>query len=597
LFFKELPAGVYKVLVTAEGFYDYHDDVAGRADQVIRVHYPLKPLDDREQPPREEPPPPEDEKPRLPPGEEPGEKFRYEKQEGERSIKDALGGGDIIFFRTGDSDSQPNDITILSYYTRYIGAGNIYDEKGALIGRNEPIMVKTIFKQTFSTLIEYQDSNLDGLFNKAEKPDENNVIRHEPVYKAVSLKTAWHKSEINKQIFDDNVMEFSFDLTAKELPYRILGDPEMIDTRGKLDLVKFTFHVYMKKDAVTKEDIPVYRIDVETGEDEKIIDVKNAEKEDERDYKGTRISTKVKYDYLINGWNYDSTNTNPMLYLDMDISLLRAGDGRIAMWMQERELEDAMRYKERCQYRDKDDVDREFYLEESEEGGEYQYVEDEYVEDEMDRKHMEEEEMRKGTHSRSGMMEDEPPGDLEGEDALTLKDFEDPELIKDNQLRFADDLYKLGGFSWLNNVTADGKDVLIKFQIQNVGWIKKFIDGKYFVGMFIKGGFNLPGASKIYHDPTFAADMYELDISSEPIEASGLSQGKVILISVILMVIIVIVLASFFGSIKSDKERKMPPPKFNNDTSNKTVMDKDKFAPKKSEEDEYYESFYIDWDD
>ncbi|UCH89556.1 MAG: hypothetical protein JSV49_02610 [Thermoplasmata archaeon] len=592
-FIIELPPGAYEVLVTAEGYMDLFEKVAGRTDQVIEVKYFLGPRDDTERPKDE--PSREEEPKRPPPPEDERERIRIEENERSRTIRDALGGGDCVIIRNDNSDSflaivygtreQPNDITILAYYTHYIGAGDIYDENGALIGRNEPIAVKIIYKQTFSLLKEYSDNNQDGLFNIKEYFDGyNHYIRHEPVYKAVSLKTAWHRSEIIEETYKDTVKEYTFELTAKNLPYRIMGDPEKIVARGNLDLVKFTFHIYLKKDDVTRDDVPIYDVDVETSSEGDIETVTDAELKEYRSYKGSRISTKVKYDYLISGWDYDPSNSNPMLFLDMDIALLRAGEGKIARWLGDRELENMFMYKERFQYQNEEGIEKELYVKHDETRDEYELVE----KDEPDYEST-------GTRGVEEEPVKEPPE--ENEDEVPLKEYDMPEKIDDNQLRFKDNLNKLGSFSWVSNVTADGEDVLINFQINKIIWLKKYIEDKVFMGILVKGGFNLPGAQEIYHDPTFASEMYTLDITSEPVEVSGPFNGRVIITAIIILIVIAIILIAFYGTITSDKERKMVPPRLPNESKIRSEIDRDKNGRKKEETDEYYESFYIDWED
>ena len=70
---------------------------------------------------------------------------------------------------------------------------------------------------------------------------------------------------------------------------------------------------------------------------------------------------------------------------------------------------------------------------------------------------------------------------------------------------------------------------------------------------------------------------------------------------ILLVIIIVIVLVAFYGIVNTALERKMKPPKIPRDLppppAPRTVINKDKFKRKKLEEDDYYESYYIDWDD
>jgi hypothetical protein len=417
--------------------------------------------------------------------------------------------------------------------------------------------------------------------------DKKFFSRQEPKYKTVHLNTFWQRSDIQERTYRNTVLEYKFELTARNLPY-LLGDRTKLRTTDNLDIVKFTFHIFMKKDPVTRDDIPVYQINVETGEGDSIKYVNKVDFDDYRSYKGSRISSKIKYDYAIAGWDFDLSNKNPMLFLDMNIALLHAYDNRLGEALEQHFLQEQQRFKDTMQYRDKDGFDKEMYLKQQDNENNYELVEKSSEEPGFD-------ENNKGT--RSGEFDSKDIKSTQYEDELILKNFEAPEMVENNQLKFADNIYRVGSFSWVSNVTADGEDRLIDFQIQHVGWIKKFIDGKLYTGIWIKGGFNLPGANRIHHDPTFASDFYELEILPEQIDTSVVNEGRMLFGAIVLLVIIAVILSAFYATAISAQERKMKPPKLPPEPNSRTVMEKDQYKSKQKKDEEYYESYYVDWED
>jgi hypothetical protein len=414
-------------------------------------------------------------------------------------------------------------------------------------------------------------------------------MHFEPVYKVLSLKTAWERSRVKETTYRNSITEYSFDLTARNLPYTVWGDPDRIASRGSLDVMKFTFHIYLKKDEVTRDDIPVFRVDVRT-EDGEVKEYKDVKFEENRSYRGSRISSKVKYDYMIGGWDYDPDNKHPKLFLEMHITFLHAPHSKLAHWMTKHAMMEKQRFNERLKYADKRGNDKEMYVEHNEEKNEYELVENtkEPV-DEAD------------PNTRGELPGDADPNEPYETEELTLKNFETPELVNNNQLDFMDSLYRTGSFSWVNNVTADGRNAFVKFQIQRVGWRMMNIDEKWYTGMHITGGFNLPGAIRIHHDPTVANEIFELQIEAEDVEGRPVETDVNIFSMIILVIIVVIVLVAFYGIVNTALDKKMKPPKIPRDLppppAPRSVINKDKYKKKKPEEDEYYDSFYVDWDD
>jgi hypothetical protein len=345
----------------------------------------------------------------------------------------------------------------------------------------------------------------------------------------------------------------------------------------------------MKTDPVTRDDIPAYEVRVETSEDGKLSKMINAELLEHRSYDGMKISTKIKYDYMIGGWDYDPANSkNPKLFLGMDITLLHSFDGKLREWIDPLSLQNRLNYNEKMTYMDKEGFNKELYVERMESDEDNRLVENKETADEDP---LNEEETR-------ALEEDDPNDRFDLKDGeYPLREYDDPELVSSNQMKFSDSIYKYGSFNWVETVNADGKDVRILFQINGIVWKKLLIDGSIFFGTVINGGFNLPGANRIYHDPIFASDFYELEIKLKTEEEVTTNNERIIFTVSLIFIIILISLLSFYGSIITSSEKKMKPPNFPNGTYPNTVMERDKYDKKKTEDEEYYESYYVDWDD
>src|SRR5437867_13075726 len=88
----------------------------------------------------------------------------------------ALGGGDHVFVRFGSdaafgvvygTSANPNTIYIVAIKARYLGVAQVKDEQGRSYAENRPIKIYTLYAVKLDSLVEFRDSNGNGIANYA----------------------------------------------------------------------------------------------------------------------------------------------------------------------------------------------------------------------------------------------------------------------------------------------------------------------------------------------------------------------------------------------------------------------------------------------
>lgn len=81
-----------------------------------------------------------------------------------------------------------------------------------------------------------------------------------------------------------------------------------------------------------------------------------------------------------------------------------------------------------------------------------------------------------------------------------------PALYTRDRIYFADDWTRVGHVQWVSNVTVDGVEMTMSFQVQGGGRFEMARDGAFFVGFRIRGAFIYPNGQEIVHDPAMYAE-------------------------------------------------------------------------------------------
>jgi hypothetical protein len=375
------------------------------------------------------------------------------------------------------TEDQPNSVILVSVFERYLGTADVYDEHGALVSRNHPIPVKTVFAMKFEDIYEFNDTNQNGLCNVRVPKNggaitPGQVLEHEPVYKKVSLTTAWELSNITMTQTGENSKSWEFALTARDLEYIIVGDPEKITANGTLDEVTLTFHLDAQWGEVTKSDVPVYKVGVKLNASG-VQEVIESEYLEDREYTGIAVTADFKIDHYISGWDYDPTNANPGLIMEIHALFGNAISPLVAEWISLQFLRD---------------INADGKVEFERADGAKEII-----------------------------------GERDLKEAPPITDpGEQPRLVRRNRLNFADNWQYIGRLTWESNVTVDGVEEQMYFQVHGGRRLQLDLsilgrDWK-FRGFLIMGGFSYPGGETIYHDPSYVVTALELDVEAELIE-------------------------------------------------------------------------------
>ena len=85
---------------------------------------------------------------------------------------------------------------------------------------------------------------------------------------------------------------------------------------------------------------------------------------------------------------------------------------------------------------------------------------------------------------------------------------ERPHLYTRDEIYFDDDYTRIARLRWATNVTVDGQDARMLFQVQGGGRLFLEHHGAYFVGFWIRGAYVYPAGDVIFHDPAVSAEAF-----------------------------------------------------------------------------------------
>jgi len=382
----------------------------------------------------------------------------------ETGTTDILGGGDYVYVRFNKdaafgvlygTQQNPNSIIIVAMQVRYLGVANVKDVNGASIGKTVPIPVLSIFAMKLNDIFEFNDTNGDGICNYRHNFDGLNYgayTLHEPIYKSVSLQTAWTRGNISSNVDQANKQKtWSFTLSAQDLPYKAIGNSSSIanDVATKnLDKVEFTFHLTASVVHYNNISVPSYAVTVEKNSLGK-YDIKSSTREADRTFTGDMGNYVVKFDQDLEGWDFDATNKNPYLLMEWHAIIGTLIPTKVAAWIN-------------AQLTGRVD---------------------------------------KGTDAT--VQTDSGPMDI---NETTAKDptaplTDTPQKIKFNRIDCGGDWTRVGRLTWASNVTVDGKASTMYAQVQGGKKITPQTEKGKFHGYAILAGFSYPGGQKIFHDP------------------------------------------------------------------------------------------------
>jgi len=419
---------------------------------------------------------------------------------------DMLGGGDHFFVRFGTdaafgivwgNDDIENNVYFVAIKARYLGFAQVHDKEGKMLSENETIKIYTIYAVKLDNLLEFNDANDDGtlpyyrLYDR-EADEYTTYVSTEPLYKKVDLNTSWNATDV-VETDDGQKRAWTFDLTANDEPYSLVdagAEPVVGDSR--LNNLTLTFNLEASLMEVDNASMPQWRINVQTGALAGWTYM-TANRLENMTASGKLMSYDVKWDQLIDGWDYDTANTNPMLMMEFQAIMM---NGFPNAWMNALML-----------------------------------------------RHM----------NAVGVMNCES---TEG-DTLEVNDSTErlpiAERIK-TRLTFGTDWASIGAMTWADDVTVDGEPELVRAQIMAAYMTASTgtVAGHFmnFAGFVALGGLTFPGGNLIVHDPTFTSEAL-VDVSTNG--ATGLSLVLIGLAAAIIVIIVVVAVVVAFYHRKPGK--------------------------------------------
>ena len=402
--------------------------------------------------------------------------------------KEFLGGGDYVMAKAPSGDSWiavvfgtgdqvfKSPITIVAMWNRTLAGAERHDSDGKLLNRSMPVNVRSILVHQYEALLEFNDTNGDGIGNIVRSPQPlaaGELIAREPVYKAVSLRQAWTRDAVQESTSMENgtlVKTFSFNLTASDLDYIVVGNRSLVNASpgdGLLNRITFGFHlkVFITKGAVS---VPFYNLTAVEG----ITHGYDLTRLPDRTYNVTTYSARTKTDHDIEGWDFDPQNTNPRLILETGTRLGMQVTHPGVEWANDTYLIQGLKGAGRADY--------------TPDGAKPVSID----------------------ASSSSLQPDTDPADAK----------ETPAKLAVREVALADNWQRCGWLGWVSDVQTCENDTAAPgtgqafFEIQGARRFTLDTDRGYYFGVLLMGGLSYPGAWRIVHDPELGVDMGMVDI-------------------------------------------------------------------------------------
>ncbi len=420
-------------------------------------------------------------------------------------------GSDAAFGIVWGTNDTPNNVYFVAIKARYVGMAQVYDTNGDLVAANQSIKIATVYAVILDSLVEYNDSNQNGMLQyRAGYTNKNftETYTTEQLFKKASLRTAWHQSTVT-DTSSDTERTWSFDLTAKDLPYEPLANYSGPSGDSKLNEVKLTFHLTATLVQVDNATIPQWRVTVQRsgmgmGGGMGGMMFSNIEQMPVMTVSGKMLSYHVKWDQSLQGWDYDTNNSNPALLMQLGAivgNYLPPALMASMTWMQMVRLQQMNEFGY-CRGYSGSSVD---------------------------------------VRDSTGMMTS-------------------PRPLSSPMLTFGGDKTRIGALTWVSNVTVDGMDKQLHAQIMGgVPIVSLGVNGALFTGFAVLGGISFPGGGLIVHDPTFSSDaLLDVGSSSATVNIPWFLLGAVLIVAVLIIVVVVAVVL-----MGTKPGRKQQPPQQN----------------------------------
>lgn len=395
------------------------------------------------------------------------------------------GGNKAWFGVVYGSEGKPGQITLGGLNLRYLGGAQVVNKDGNVLVDAVPIPILTAFAQQMFGIVEFNDTGYkvgvgnaaqtwganNGLFdfstNKRIFADNDPTAKYEPIYKYVELKQAWKLSPV--EVVNDPVNEskhITFSLYVENVTYTKVFDPHFLFgpqwrngtvQDGTVAKIAFTFHLTASARTVTAE-VPFYSVQIDN---DKVISSKQIQS---RNYTGTATQTDFKYDHIVNGWDFASNAPTEHLMLENGIFYGVYVPTVVEQWYNAQ------------------------FIKNNVQGG---------------------------------------AGVMSYNDANGSQIANDPSqvpskatLITPDGINFRDNWERTGTLTWVSNVTVDGQEKLMAYQIHagdtTIAPVQND-DGSGFAKLWmVLGGYIYPAGQNIMHDPVLSLSSVQLEMGHGP---------------------------------------------------------------------------------
>ena len=430
----------------------------------------------------------------------------------------ALGGGNYRFIEFGSdaafgviwgNATHANNIYVVAIKARYLGVGQVYNATGALVDKNEPVKVYTIYAAQLQDILEYKDVTGDGVanysrtYNTTSKSWSNYAFTGDVGYKFVNLSTNWVSSNVTTTN-GTGYKSWSFTLTADNLSYYNISSKAKLT--GSLPLVQFTFHLNASAVQMDNVTVPQWNITVDHVLGHYVLsDV--VRMPDLTLQSLQTIHYALKWDQLIEGWTYANQNTAGQRRLLLEVGSIVVNyvpSTVLAGWHLVHTLGDD------------------------------------------------------GVASYNTTAGPETAGNATGA-------YSTPRVFKSPSLDFGGNWTRIARLDWTTNSTVDNTTQPLVAQI-NGGWGFAYLDSRgLWYGFVLLVGFNYVGGNQIIHDPSVSADVTTgLTFQSAPPPGptsppAPQGSGALVLGIVLLVVLVVEDVALHDRTRKKDEPPAAPP--------------------------------------
>lgn len=391
----------------------------------------------------------------------------------------------VIWGKPGGTESDRHAVWVVSSWTRTFGAAQA-EGPGGRESRVQPLEVRQFFIQRFDGIIEFKDNNSDGIANvvRSNRPIAPDEVRgSEPVFKGVSLRTAWTKTDGGKSeetVNGTTAKTWTLTLTATNLPYRAVRGQTANVGDGTLNKVEFTFHLKGWKEEGSAT-IPLYKVTVDREQRSGAVS-----RQGDRTVTGEFVKVNAKEDHLIEGWDFDASNDKPGLVLETHVAIGWAPASRAAAW-----------------------IGKQLVEKDTNGGGEVSYTpENATTPTEV------------STGNESLPDEDTAPSTSDR-----------AQKLRDRRISFGGDWDKTGKLTWVSDtevvVAPGGENTTgtVNFQVQGGRKFERAGPGGGMVrGVLLMGGFSYTNAvpfHSVMHDPETDVSMAEYDVSEGASDGEG----------------------------------------------------------------------------